>query len=337
MKVVSVIVPVYNVELYLDKCIKSICNQTYDELEIILVDDGATDTSGAMCDTYAQKDNRITVIHKSNGGLSDARNTGVKKATGEYLLFVDSDDYIHEQTVAEVVNEAEKRQADIVLYNFARVEGVFVEEYNCGIPICETMSLLTNPELLLVTPSACNRLFRRTFYIAQEIEFPMGRYYEDLGTIPKFMLKAGCISYVPKVLYYYCIREGSIMTGAKEQKICEDRIAMVNGVLRFYKAQGAYERYRLELEYLAFEHGYFLPSREIALTNHKSSALIQLKDYIIETYPDYQGNPYMKRLTRKEQLQLHALEQEKYMRLVWFSNVRKLFDMINGKSRKRVK
>ena len=94
MELVSIVVPIYNVEKYLDKCVESICAQTYAKLEIILVDDGSPDHCGQMCDVYAKKDSRIKVIHKKNGGLRDARNEGVKQATGKYLLFVDSDDYV---------------------------------------------------------------------------------------------------------------------------------------------------------------------------------------------------------------------------------------------------
>lgn len=111
MELVSVVVPVYKVEQYLERCVKSICEQTYQELEIILVNDGSPDRCGEMCEELAQKDNRIQVLHKQNGGLSDARNAGVKLATGKYLLFVDSDDYIAKDLVEKTVTEAEKWHA----------------------------------------------------------------------------------------------------------------------------------------------------------------------------------------------------------------------------------
>ena len=115
MELVSVVVPVYKVEQYLERCVKSICEQTYQELEIILVNDGSPDRCGEMCEELAQKDNRIQVLHKQNGGLSDARNAGVKLATGKYLLFVDSDDYIAKDLVEKTVTEAEKMACDMVL------------------------------------------------------------------------------------------------------------------------------------------------------------------------------------------------------------------------------
>ena len=110
---ISVIVPVYNVEKYLTKCVDSIMNQTYKDLEIILVDDGSTDNSGKICDEYVKKDKRFKVIHKKNGGLSDARNVGIKNSTGEYLSFIDSDDYIDNDMIECLYNACIKNNADI--------------------------------------------------------------------------------------------------------------------------------------------------------------------------------------------------------------------------------
>ena len=115
MELVSIVVPIYNVEKYLEKCVQSIQTQTYENLEIILVDDGSPDMCGSMCDAYARQDDRIKVLHKKNGGLSDARNEGAKLATGKYLLFVDSDDFIELDLIQKTVESAEKYQSDIVL------------------------------------------------------------------------------------------------------------------------------------------------------------------------------------------------------------------------------
>ena len=117
-KKVSVIIPVYNVKEYVEKCVETVIKQTYSNLEIILVDDGATDGSGEICDKLACKDQRIEVIHKKNGGLSDARNAGLKVVTGEYYLFVDSDDWISVNMVKRLVDCAEKEDADIVCCGF---------------------------------------------------------------------------------------------------------------------------------------------------------------------------------------------------------------------------
>ena len=127
MELVSIVVPIYKVEQYLERCVQSICNQTYPKLEIILVDDGSPDQCGELCEMYAKKDERIRVVHKENGGLSDARNEGVKYATGKYILFVDSDDYIAEDLVEKTVEVAETQNCDIVLFDYYYVEDGMIE------------------------------------------------------------------------------------------------------------------------------------------------------------------------------------------------------------------
>ena len=117
-ELVSVVVPIYNVELYMKKCIQTIINQSYNNLEIILVDDGSTDNSGNIADEYAQKDLRVKVIHKLNGGLSDARNAGMKKATGKYICFIDSDDFIEKDMIEKMVNRITDLQVDVLIAGF---------------------------------------------------------------------------------------------------------------------------------------------------------------------------------------------------------------------------
>lgn len=205
MELVSVVVPVYKVGQYLERCVKSICEQTYQELEIILVNDGSPDRCGEMCEELAQKDNRIQVLHKQNGGLSDARNAGVKLATGKYLLFVDSDDYIAKDLVEKTVTEAEKMACDMVLFDYYCVENGIEEVRTTQIPGGKVISLEKEHQLLLAPPAAWAKLFNREFYVKADCPFPKGLYFEDLATTPIFFLKAERISYLKEPLYYYII------------------------------------------------------------------------------------------------------------------------------------
>lgn len=134
MELVSIVVPVYKVEQYLDQCVQSIRNQTWKELEIILVDDGSPDQCGEMCEGYKAQDQRIVVIHKPNGGLGDARNEGAKAARGKYLLFVDSDDHIAEDLVEKTIKAARETDSDIVLFDYYYVENGKTERRSCDIP-----------------------------------------------------------------------------------------------------------------------------------------------------------------------------------------------------------
>lgn len=210
---VSIIVPIYKVEAYLDKCVESIVNQTYSNLEIILVDDGSPDNCPKMCDEWAKKDERIRVIHKPNGGLSDARNAGMAVATGEYISFVDSDDFLAEQYVefqlkAIMDNNVKMSACDFCLF----YDGDIVSD-RVGLGIISVSSsedaigdILNNRKVRAV---AWNKMFHRTLLIGEE--FPQGKYHEDEFFSYRIIHKAGKIAYIDSKLYYYRQRQGSIM------------------------------------------------------------------------------------------------------------------------------
>lgn len=325
MELVSVIVPIYNVESYLERCVESILQQTYKHIEIILVDDGSPDRCGSMCEDYAQKDNRIKVLHKKNGGLSDARNAGLEMAKGKYVLFVDSDDLIKKELVESCVQTAEKNSSDIVIFDFNRVEENEEIVTTMEIEKSGTYTLESEPRILFGSPSAVNKLFRRDLFIKTGIRFPVGKYYEDLGTIPKLLLLADKIDYIKKSYYDYMIRSGSIMTAAKFEKNYEDRTEMLNGILDFYKEKNVYENFYKELEYLAVLNGYFAPSRDLILQNRKSPVIKKFKNYIHEIFPDFKKNIYLNRyLSKKDKWHLLVIESEQYWLMTFLSRIRSM-------------
>ena len=281
MELVSVIVPVYNVEKYLARCIQSVCGQSYQGLEIILVDDGSKDKSGVICDEYAEQDGRIKVIHKENGGLGDARNAGVEKAEGKYLLFVDSDDRIHENLVRDTVETAEKNQADMVIFDYIGEEenGNLTDRFTFPFSVNRVIEVAEEKELIMRSCSAVNKLIRRELWKESGFQFPKGRYYEDLATIPKVMTKTKKIVYLPEVYYYYLMRDGSIMHSRNFEKNYEDRTWAVDQLLEYFERENLIETYRNELEYLIFENTYFVPSKEIVLNDRKSEYLKKFRDY----------------------------------------------------------
>lgn len=209
---ISIIVPVYNVEKYLTKCIDSITNQTYKDLEIILVDDGSTDNSGQICDQYAKKDNRIKVIHKENGGLSDARNVGIKNSTGEYLSFIDSDDYIDKDMIECLYNAITNANSDIAVcgkYIEEETGKYYLRNVNSQLKIYNSKealkSILTNN---LIDVSACDKLFKKTLF--KDIQFPKNKYFEDMGTIYKLIDLCNSIVHIGSAKYHYIQRQDSI-------------------------------------------------------------------------------------------------------------------------------
>ena len=215
---ISVVVPIYNVEKYLHKSIESILNQTYRNLEIILVDDGGTDNCPAICDEFAKNDERIKVIHKKNGGLSDARNAGVEIASGEYIGFIDSDDYIKPDMYEKMLARLKETGADIVVCNYAcvREDGTLIEERNQNASVEDGVftskeaveKLCGNNYEYWVT--AWNRLYKAE--VAKAVPFPKGKIHEDEFTAHLFYDHAKLVAGISEPLYQYVIRENSIMT-----------------------------------------------------------------------------------------------------------------------------
>ncbi|CUQ42747.1 putative glycosyltransferase EpsJ [Clostridium paraputrificum] len=207
---ISVIVPIYNVEEYLDECIKSIVNQSYKNLEIILVNDGSKDRSLFICNKYQCEDERIRIISKENGGLSDARNAGLSVATGDYISFIDGDDYLELDMYKFLVDKIQKYNADIAICGLYRSE----EDYRDK--MTRKVELTFNSEQALATmfketyfnTSACDKLFKRELF--SSIKFPVGKIYEDLFTIYKVIDSASCIVYNSDPKYFYRITDGSI-------------------------------------------------------------------------------------------------------------------------------
>lgn len=216
---ISVIVPVYNVEKYVERCILSILRQTYNCLEIILVDDGSTDKSGNICDKYANIDKRIKVIHKTNGGLSQARNWGIRKATGNFLLFVDSDDFLHLQMIECLYKKMKDYNADITLCRHLSFENT--AEIECktiniddmkvmelsGVEAC---SMLYCPQMLTYFVVAWAKLYKADMW-RRDIYFPEGRIHEDDYTSFRLFLNTKKVVFVEEPLYYYFQRSDSIM------------------------------------------------------------------------------------------------------------------------------
>lgn len=249
-KKISVIVPVYKVEKYLERCIESILNQTYKNLEIILVDDGSPDKCGEICDEYAKKDKRIKVLHKENGGLSSARNEGIKVATGEFVTFVDSDDYLNKDMYKILYENIENTQSDVsacnLFYEYEdennRIEKVnkddLKKEYN---NIDAIKELLKNERIYNY---AWNKLYKKELF--ENIKYPEGKKMEDLGTTYLLFEKSKKIVYDSTALYYYVQRGGSIVSSAGE-KFYLDLLELL--IERYRYLREKYETLRKELDY----------------------------------------------------------------------------------------
>ncbi len=240
-ELISVIVPVYNVEQYLNKCIENIISQTYSNIEIFLVDDGSTDSSGIICDKFLSIDKRIKVIHKNNGGLSDARNVALDVINGAYVTFIDSDDFVDENYIEYLYNLAKKYDADISICSYKVVSEKSIIKIKDGKYI-ET--LMTQKEAIFellsskkFSNSAWAKLYKTSLF--KDVRYPVGKIFEDVATTYKLFFKSKIIAYGNKPLYNYLIRNGSILRQGKFDKrridgviFCEE---MVDAVLNRYK------------------------------------------------------------------------------------------------------
>lgn len=236
---VSVIIPVYKTEEYLTQCVDSVLGQTYQNLQIILVDDGSPDNAPAMCDAYAQRDSRVEVIHKENGGLSDARNAGKAVAKGQYLTFLDSDDIWAPETVEHMVQIARKENAQVVkigvIRKYAEQACVSVlKDYSVttGLGALERI-FWDNSQIITI----CGKLFAAELF--QGLDFPVGLYYEDEYTTPRIYCRAKTVALSDSELYFYMQRDNeSILRGALNEKRIRDSLFVTEDRIAFLREQG---------------------------------------------------------------------------------------------------
>ena len=242
MPKVSVIVPIYNVEKYLEKCINSLLSQTLEDIQIILVNDGSKDNSGNIAKECEKNNkNRIIYVEKENGGLSDARNYGLKYATGDFIAFLDSDDYIEKNAYEEMYNKAIEENADYV-------ECDFIWEFPNKIRVDKQYPYKNKKEMLsFVRVVAWNKLIKRQLITDNNLEFPKGLRYEDVEFTYKLIPFINKFAYVDKPFIHYVQREGSIANVQNERTA--EIFTVLNNVIEFYKKNNIYEEYRNELEY----------------------------------------------------------------------------------------
>lgn len=252
MKKVSIILPVYNVEQYIKKCLESIQQQTYPNLEVIIVNDGATDKSVEYCEQICKIDSRFSVTHKENGGLSDARNVGIDKAKGDYLIFVDSDDFVSQDMVSYLVSSMENNEADIAICDPAHY---YSDRQNNDLNIFYPASSVKVYEK---TEALCEMFYQKSFLVSawakiykkelfDDIRFPVGKLFEDSAVMYLLFEKCEKIVYSNAKLYAYVHRDNSITTKKFSDKdldildISNTILDHYSGNFRVYKAAVSYK------------------------------------------------------------------------------------------------
>ena len=312
MPKLSIVIPVYNVEKYLAKCLDSVTYPGLEDYEIVVINDGSTDSSLSVAEDYARRfPGLIRVISTENGGLGAARNVGLEAARGEFLLFLDSDDYLREGALPEIMEKLNE-DFDILIYGILSVteDGSVLDD----IPRCGRegpLSLAAYPRLLLCPPSACSKICRRSLFIDSGLRFPSRVWYEDLRTMPKLYLLTDKIIATDSQWYIYVQRSGSITRSVNLERNLEiiEALDDLNG---YYQARGKFEEYRNEFEYLSFYNQFLTAVVRICLAEPGNPVAEKLRCDFLAKYPDFMKNPYVKEMPLKYRLLTRLILLRRY-------------------------
>lgn len=285
----SVIIPMYNIEDYIEKCIESILNQKYDNYEIIVVNDGSKDKSEEK--VLSIKSDKIKIINKKNGGLSSARNEGLKHVTGDYIWFIDGDDYIEENAFLLLNDYLSKRDCDVISFRY------YKDYLKYKTIQTDNIDIKDKKQYPLINTSACTKIFKSDFYIKNNFEFSEGKIYEDLSLIPFVMSMAKEVGFIEEPLYNYVYRENSIMNSKKEFKENrDDKFYAMDRLYSLYTSCGLNEEYSEELEYLTIKHLLLVYSTEILIfkSNIYNLRCKNVLKYLKNINPKWYKNKYLK-------------------------------------------
>lgn len=308
MPKVSIIVPVYNSEKYLNKCLESLVNQTLEDIEIIVVNDGSFDNSAQIIKNYCIKyPRKIISLLKENGGLSDARNFGLSCATGEYVGFVDSDDYVDTNMFLSMYESAINENLDLVECNFSWIYDSNIK-LDIGKEYDSIKSFFVNGRVMV-----CNKIFKTEIIKENHIEFPLGLIYEDIEFFYKYIPYVKRAKLLNESLYFYVQREESISN--KQGKQNEDIFKILENIILFYKKQEIYSIYEQGLEYLYIRFllgSSFLRIIKIKNKKLKSTLLFSTWKELNETFPNWKKNQILKSLYTKKDLYYKTINKFTY-------------------------
>ena len=291
---VSIIVPVYNVEKYLERCLNSLVKQTLKDIEIIVVNDESPDNSQKIIDKYVKKYKKIKSYIKKNGGISDARNFGLKYATGEYITFIDSDDYVDVTMMEKLYNKAKEKNYDLVECNLTMV----YDDERIIKKVCPALDFDVDTEekkksyMLNMYTSVWNKLYKRELF-DYNVKFKKGVWFEDVEFLYKLMPFVETIGFVNECLHFYVQREGSITRTFDKRLLCY--VDNWNGIIEFYKKNNIYNKYSKELEYLYVKYLYASFIKQTS--NYKDKKMFNktveiARKNVKQQFPYYRKNKY---------------------------------------------
>ncbi len=311
MPTFSLIVPIYKIEEYLPKCIDSVLAQKNQDFELLLIDDGSPDNSGALIDDYAARfPDKIRAIHQTNGGAGAARNHGIALAKGEYLLFVDGDDYLDDTLLSDLSAEIQKSHADLYLFG-AHVErdGVKNGELHELIKVGKQCNAKSDPKLFFGIMAPWNRAYKKTLFA--NIEFASKVWYEDIRIVTKVNALAESVIRLEKPYYHYLQREGSAMNNKNSERNVEILYAF-DDILTWFKEQSLYGTYRNEVTFLAIQHILIAATVRVLQIDRKHHLIADFRSYMEKHFPDFERNPYLPLLDQNKQRIYRLLLKKRY-------------------------
>lgn len=336
---VSVIVPIYNVEKYLTRCLDSILNQKLDSYEIVMVDDGSTDNSLLIAKEYERKyKNQIQVISQPNKGAGGARNTGIAHAQGEYLLFVDSDDVIKKNTLKILYEKINKANADIAFFGleYADEKGNTIFSQTWFKEPYVEFELDDYPYIFAQDPYICDKMIKRSLFVDNNIWFTERVWYEDLQLEAKIILHAKRMIALQDVFYTYCLRSGSTMHNANIEKNA-DMLYVVRNIIDYFTKEGVYEKYYKQLELLTMLHIMVLCTKRIASLDVKNHLLNEFYDFTNNYFPNFIHSETKKELSIKHRVIMELSARKMYRCIFLINKGYELLKQIKNTFRKNSK
>lgn len=315
---VSIIVPVYNVENYLPKCLDSLISQTLNDIEIIAVNDGATDSSPEILRRYAEQDSRIVVLDKPNGGLSDARNYGIPYATGDYIGFIDSDDFVDPEMYEVMSRKADETQADIVECNLHHTWEDH-EDTEIGPHITDRKEMLMTGRSVV-----WNKIYNREWLLSTGALFPKGFIYEDVEFYSKIVPFINRIEYVEPAFCHYVQRSTSINNYQTLKTL--QILDILDHIIDFYKSNGFYDEYRDALEFLTTRIllcSSLSRMSRIPAPADRNEAVTKNWNKLNELFPEWKNNKYLKTFPGRNGRFMRAMNPVTYPLAAWLLSLRK--------------
>lgn len=288
----SVIIPVYNTEKYLRKCLDSVLNQSYRHFEAIIVNDGSTDASEEVIRQYLS-DSRFTLISQENKGLGGARNTGILAAKGDYLVFLDSDDYLDLDCLETLAAVMDNQKYDVIAFDAigVSVDGQKVQHYTNRI-YSEYLNDISRVQLMMMEPTSCFKSYKRSLFQDNQIWFPERLWYEDFATTLRLALHTEKNCYIKKSLYYYVQQPSSITHTKFSKRMLEIKTAF-DIVKTYYEDKNVFDIYKDELEWNCFLHTQYYSAFRLLSYGLHYKEIRQLNQYCRSIFPDYRSNKYI--------------------------------------------